>query len=109
MVESPQALVAGSLIRYRLRWHRIPIRWTTEICQWNPPHGFVDREIKGPYALWNHEHWFEVGDGGTTMRDRVTYALPFGFLGRMAYPAVKRDVEKIFDFRTQTMRRLFPA
>jgi ligand-binding SRPBCC domain-containing protein len=47
----------------------------TEICQWDPPPGFVDRESKGPYALWNHEHRFELGDGGTTMRDRVTPAL----------------------------------
>jgi ligand-binding SRPBCC domain-containing protein len=108
-VESPPALVAGSLIHYRLGWHWIRIRWTTEICQWNPPHGFVDREIKGPYALWNHEHWFEAGDGGTTMRDRVTYGLPFGFLGRMAYPVVRRNLEKIFDFRAQTMQRLFPS
>jgi len=109
MVEAPQVLLAGSLIRYRLRWHWVPIRWTTEISEWNPPHGFVDREIKGPYALWNHEHWFAARDGGTTMRDRVTYALPFGFLGQMTYPLVKRDVEKIFDFRAETMRRLFPV
>jgi ligand-binding SRPBCC domain-containing protein len=109
MVESPQALVAGSLIRYRLRWRGIPIRWTTEISEWNPPHRFVDREIKGPYALWNHEHWFEAGAGGTTMRDRVTYALPFGFLGQIAYPVVRRDVERIFDFRAQIMSRLFPS
>ena len=80
----------------------------TEICQWNPLPGFVDCEIKGPYALWHHENWFELGDGGTSIRDRVTYALPFGFLGKMAYPVVRCKVEKIFDFRAQTMPRLFP-
>jgi ligand-binding SRPBCC domain-containing protein len=110
MVEVPEALAAGSLIRYRLRWHALPIRWTTEISEWNPPHGFVDREVSGPYALWNHEHWFRADHEGTTMRDRVTYALPFGWLGRAAHWAlVKRDVEKIFDYRAETMRRLFPA
>ena len=66
--------------------------------------------MSGPYALWNHEHWFEGHDGGTTMRDRVTYALPLGWMGRFAHWAlVKRDVEKIFDFRAETMRKLFPA
>jgi ligand-binding SRPBCC domain-containing protein len=69
----------------------------------------VDREVRGPYALWNHEHWFAAQDGGTTMRDRVTYAIPFGPVGRLAYGVVKRDVEGLFDFRAQTMRRLFPA
>ena len=110
MVETPQVLAAGSLIRYRLRWHRLPIRWTTEISEWNPPHGFVDREVSGPYALWNHEHGFVTHNGGTTMRDRVTYALPLGWAGRLAHGLlVKRDVGRIFDFRAETMRRLFPA
>lgn len=44
------------------------------------------------------------------MRDRVTYALPFGAIGSLAlWVVVKRDVERIFDFRAETMRRLFPA
>jgi len=109
MVEAPTELRAGALIRYRLRVHGIPIRWTTEITEWNPPHGFVDRELKGPYALWNHEHLFSAQDGGTLMRDRVAYALPLGPLGRIAHwISVRRDVESIFDFRSQTMARLFP-
>jgi ligand-binding SRPBCC domain-containing protein len=109
MVESPEALSSGSLIRYRLRWHGLPVRWTTEISQWNPPHEFVDREVKGPYALWNHEHCFALQNGGTIMRDRVTYALPLGLLGRVAIGIVRGDVEKIFDFRAEMMRRLFSA
>jgi ligand-binding SRPBCC domain-containing protein len=103
MVETLEALAAGSLIRYRLRWRWRPMRW-------NRPHGFVDREVAGPYALWNHEHWFISHDEGTTMRDRVTYALPLAWGGRLAsWAVVKRDVEKIFDFRAETMRRLFPG
>jgi len=84
MVETREKLAVGSLIRYRLRWRGMPIHWTTEISEWNPPQGFVDRETLGPYALWNHEHWFVAKNGGTTMRDRVTYALPFGVVGRAA-------------------------
>jgi ligand-binding SRPBCC domain-containing protein len=40
--QTPAELKAGSLIKYKLRWHRLPIRWTTEITQWNPPYGFRD-------------------------------------------------------------------
>lgn len=110
MVQAPEALAAGSFIRYRLRWRGLPIRWTTEITAWDPPHGFVDRQVAGPYALWNHEHWFAPQDGGTLMRDRVNYALPLGWAGRLAHWAmVKRDVDAIFDFRAQAMRALFPG
>jgi ligand-binding SRPBCC domain-containing protein len=110
MVEAPKELSKGSLIRYRLRWRRMPIWWTTEISEWNPPYRFADRELSGPYALWNHEHDFVEFQDGTTMRDRVNYALPFGPLGRLAHRAVvERDVKRIFDFRAETMRGLFPA
>jgi ligand-binding SRPBCC domain-containing protein len=114
IVEAPQTLAAGALIRYRLRWHFLPIRWTTEITEWNPPHRFVDREIAGPYALWNHEHSFVAHKAGTTvgttMHDRVSYALPFGPLGRLAHAiSVERDVESIFDFRAEAMKQLFPV
>jgi len=110
IVRAPEDLIGGSLIRYRLRWRRLPIRWTTEISEWNPPHRFVDRAVSGPYALWNHEHTFTPERGGTTMRDSVTYALPFGWLGHLAHWAlVRRDVQRIFDFRAETMRSLFPA
>jgi ligand-binding SRPBCC domain-containing protein len=38
--------------------------------------------------------------GGTLMRDTVRYALPFGPLGELAHRLlVKRDLERIFDFR----------
>lgn len=110
MVDAPESLTKGSLIRYRLRWHWIPMRWTTEISEWNPPYRFVDRQISGPYSLWHHEHDFLPDNGGTIIRDRVTYALPFGPIGQLAhYVAVEADVRRIFDFRTASLRRLFPA
>jgi ligand-binding SRPBCC domain-containing protein len=59
--------------------------------------------------LWNHEHWFVAREKGTTMRDRVTYALPFWLVGCVVHGmVVKRDLEALFDFRADAMRRLFP-
>lgn len=110
ILEAPLELAAGALIRYRLRWHFLPIRWSTEIAHWSPPHKFVDRALSGPYALWNHEHSFESYQGGTTIHDRVTYALPWGLCGSLAHRFwVKRDIRRIFDYRADKMRELFPA
>ena len=49
-------LQTGSLIEYRLRWHGIPMRWSSEITDWSPPHRFIDNQIRGPYTRWHHEH-----------------------------------------------------
>ena len=105
---NPQPVVQGTLIQYSLRWRIFPIRWTTEIRQWNPPHEFVDVQLKGPYKLWHHRHRFVSEAGGTRIIDDVQYALPFGFLGRVAHVVkVKQDVKTIFAFREEAVRRLF--
>ena len=100
---------AGARIEYRLRLHGIPIRWLTEIREWDPPHRFVDQQLRGPYRLWHHTHDLrDDGAGGTVMRDTVRYAIGFGPFGELARRLlVTRDLEGIFDFRAREVARLF--
>jgi ligand-binding SRPBCC domain-containing protein len=97
----PIEMGVGALIRYRLRVRGVPVGWLTAIRAWDPPHRFVDEQMRGPYALWHHTHTFEaLDDGGTLMRDVVRYALPLGPLGELARRLfVRRDLEAIFDYR----------
>jgi ligand-binding SRPBCC domain-containing protein len=107
ITESPAQLQVGSLIRYKLRWHGLPVRWTTRIAEWQPPHRFVDIQLSGPYALWHHQHQLTSAGAGTSIRDEVTYALPLGALGNIAHSLlVRKDVERIFDYRIQRMRQI---
>src|SRR3954449_4385882 len=46
----------GTLIEYRLKLHRVPVRWRTRIEAWEPPHRFVDTQLSGPYSHWHHTH-----------------------------------------------------
>ena len=104
----PKPVQQGTLIKYSLRVHGIPLHWTSEIVEWEPPHRFVDLQLRGPYRLWRHEHRFEARDGGTLISDTVNLALPLGVLGQIAYKIkVKSDVQKIFAFRENAIRSLF--
>lgn len=92
----------GTLIQYRLTLRGIGVDWLTSIQEWEPPHRFVDVQVRGPYQLWHHTHEFSATDdgGSTLMRDTVRYAIGFGPLGQLAARAfVHRDVATIFDFR----------
>jgi ligand-binding SRPBCC domain-containing protein len=98
----------GTRLAYRLRLHGIPIRWRSLIQSWDSPRSFVDVQTRGPYSLWEHTHTFEPdGDGATTIGDRVRYAIPLGPLGAAAHALfVRRDLERIFDFRRDALARL---
>ncbi len=107
----PIAMRPGALIEYRLRLHRLPVSWLTRIEEWEPGVRFVDAQLTGPYKLWHHTHEFEpAAGGGTLMRDVVRYALPLGPLGTLAHAVlVRRDVERIFDFRAEAIPRVLTA
>lgn len=110
LTPEPVQMRAGTLLDYKLRVRGLPIRWRTEIIEWDPPHGFRDIQLRGPYKLWDHSHRFEARDGGTWMEDEVRYELPFGVLGEIARVLmVKRDVEAIFEYRSRKIRELFGA
>lgn len=102
----PIDMRAGTLIQYRLRLRGLPLRWLTEIAEWDPPHRFVDVQLRGPYRLWHHTHSFEPVGDGVLMRDLVRYALPLGPLGELAHAlVVGRDLDRIFAFRSEEIER----
>ena len=103
----PILMREGTLIDYRLRFRGIPIRWRTRINVWQPPHRFVDEQLRGPYRRWIHEHSFEPHDGGTVARDHVRYAVPLDFLTHRWL--VGPDIQAIFHFRAEALRKHFPA
>lgn len=104
------AVVAGTIIRYRLRLRGVPIRWVSRIDTFEPDRVFVDRQIKGPYKLWVHRHEFRADGETTVISDEVHYQLPLGILGAVAHLiTVRRDLEKIFAYRQQAVERLLAS
>ena len=104
----PIVMDSGTLIDYQLRLHWIPIRWRTEIAEWEPPHQFVDQQLRGPYRLWRHTHTFEPTPAGTLMTDTVEYSVLGGRLINRWF--VEPDLNKIFAYRQQSLaKRLAPS
>lgn len=105
LTPGPIDMKAGALIDYRLRWRGVPLRWRTEIEVWEPPLRFVDRQLRGPYLLWRHEHRFVERDGRTLATDRVDYAAPGGRTVHRLI--VDRDVQRIFAYRRRALEAIF--
>ncbi len=108
MLTPSQEMRQGLRIDYRIRPLGIPQRWRSEITLWEPPHRFVDEQVRGPYRSWRHLHEFHTAPGGTEIHDTVRYALPLGAFGRVAHAlVVRRQLESIFAYRERIIGDVF--
>ena len=86
----------------------IPATWVTEITQVHVPNFFVDEQKFGPYKLWHHQHVFREAKNGIEMEDIVNYAVPLGFIGRLANNLIiSKKIKSIFEYRTEILNKMF--
>jgi len=111
----PRALAAGAVLDFSTRVLGLPVRWRVFVREFDPPYRFVDAQILGPFARWEHRHRFLEGppddgrDGlvGTWVEDRVTYRLPMGPLGRLLHTCgAGQKIAGVFDLRERRLREL---
>ena len=105
LTPAPIEMTVGTRIDYRLKLRGFPIRWQSEITEWNPPHFFADEQRRGPYRLWRHTHTFDKVKEGVVVGDTVEYAV-WGneLIGRLF---VRPDIEKIFAYRAEQLKGIF--
>jgi ligand-binding SRPBCC domain-containing protein len=107
----PPRLAAGALLDFRVRG--LPIAWRVMIREFDAPYRFVDVQLRGPFARWEHRHRFVEGPGpggapGTWVEDRVTYRLPAGAIGRLVHAlGGGRRLRGLFDYRDRRLRERF--
>lgn len=99
---------AGTLINYKLKVHGVPLNWKSQISNFIEDKTFTDEQLSGPYAKWVHQHDFISHKKGTLIVDEVVYKLPMGILGKLtAGYFVNRDVQNIFKYRSDIIRKQF--
>jgi len=101
----PIQIHQGAEIDYKLRIRGFPVRWRSRITAWDPPHRFVDEQVRGPYRVWIHEHRFIDEAGGTLCQDAVQYTPLGGSLIKKLF--VERDVGEIFAYRSERLKGFF--
>ena len=105
---SSEPLVAGAIIDYSLRLHHLPIRWQSQIEQWEPPYHFVDNQIRGPFKLWRHTHTFRADGNDTIITDTVQFNLYCRSLKHTPILTwIHNDLRTIFEFRQREITKVF--
>jgi ligand-binding SRPBCC domain-containing protein len=93
-----------------------PIRatWEAEITEFAWNDHFCDRQLRGPFAYWNHCHRVTAasrnGIAGTAIVDHIDYELPFGAIGALANRLIlRRQLASTFAYRQQQLAALLTA
>tara|TARA_B100001029_G_C15025437_1_gene433323 strand:+ start:504 stop:977 length:474 start_codon:yes stop_codon:yes gene_type:complete len=99
----------GQIIKYRVSpFPLFRVGWTTKITHVEEPFSFIDKQISGPFTIWEHEHIFEKSNNETIAYDIVKFKLPLGILGRVLGSwLVKFQLRKIFEFREKQLTKIF--
>ena len=107
----PAELAAGAVLDFRVRLLGWPIRWRVMVREFDPPYRFVDVQLWGPFARWEHRHRFVTGSpdeggpgiAGTWVKDRLTYRLPLAG-SQLAHALCRRPPDHhLFDRRAATL------
>jgi ligand-binding SRPBCC domain-containing protein len=105
-IRTPRPIVMdeGTVIDYHISVRGLSLPWRSRIDVWEPGLCFVDRQIVGPYRWWRHEHWFAPVPDGTLVIDDVEYLPRMRVFSRRL---VERDLARIFDYRQESLQRIF--
>ncbi|NND08756.1 MAG: SRPBCC family protein [Saprospiraceae bacterium] len=99
----------GILVQYVVR--PLPFmksNWITEITAMNEHRYFIDEQRFGPFKFWHHQHHFKKVAEGVLMTDLLHYAIPIGFLGRLAHTIlVNKRIDDIFTYRKKIIEDIF--
>lgn len=82
------------------------MRWIARIEECDEGNSFLDVQIEGPFARWEHLHRFDRKGTGTLLRDEVRFSLPVGALaGAVAGGFVERKLKRLFSYRHRITER----
>ncbi len=73
----------GEEVTWRARHFGIGWRMTSLITAMERPGYFQDRMVRGPFAVFEHDHFFEAMGEVTRMRDELLFEAPIGWIGRI--------------------------
>jgi ligand-binding SRPBCC domain-containing protein len=104
--QSPEVLREGDEMDFSLGVGPLSIRWAARIEDVSP-NGFTDRQLRGPFAAWVHQHRFNALDSHTTeVVDEITLQLrshPFWWLVGMG---MWLGLPVLFAYRGYKTRRM---
>lgn len=81
--------------------------WEVQVAKLESPTLLLDRALQSPFKKWEHRHEFKEVKDGVEMCDIIDYELPFGPLGFLLKSIVKKDLDRMFEYRHIKTKEIF--
>lgn len=103
---APEVLREGDEMDFTLWLLFIPIRWRARILDVSS-NGFLDKQVQGPFASWQHKHIFtSLNELETEVRDEVEATLSTHPLKWLVGAGMWLSMPMLFAFRAWKTRKL---
>ncbi len=100
----------GAVTRVQERIGGIWISLAFEHFLYEPPRRFAERQVRGPFRVFEHVHEFEPLGTSTIVRDRLDVRLPLYLGGELAITLwVAPKLKRFFQYRHAELERLVRA
>ncbi len=96
----------SKVVKIKSTKYFIPMIWEVKIEKLDKPNLLVDFALKSPFAYWEHKHIFIEHGNMCELKDVITFEMPFGFFGKLFEGFVKKDLQKMFDFRHKVTKEI---
>ena len=77
----------------------------SRITSYERPSHFRDTMVRGRFKRYEHDHYFEVVNGATVMRDVIEFASPLGILGELVdFLFMNRYLSRLIERRNDAIK-----
>lgn len=95
----------GETVTWKGKHFGFYIQHQSIISEMDFPIYFVDKQVKGHFKSFKHQHLFEEKDGVTIMQDILQYETPFGFFGNLFDVLfLKRHLINFLRYRNEVLK-----
>ena len=93
--------IDGGEVHLQMNLGPIPLPWVARHHDYIKNEQFLDEQVSGPFASWNHAHLFEKIDAKSSkLIDKIDYKLPFGTVGKTFGGAfAEQKIKQMFAYR----------
>jgi ligand-binding SRPBCC domain-containing protein len=106
LIDYEETTFERKIIKLKTTRAWVPIDWIVKIEKYEYPNLMVDVALKSPFVFWEHQHIFTKKGSMCELKDVIKYKLPFGILGKLIAPFIKKDIANMFDYRHKQTKQI---